>query len=128
MQFNTPGCNNADATNQQAFSLKAGSVGDPDVCLGAELRKVTLENGVKAWSISPSKHLEEVVKIVKNVKNHLQEKEPGRPWLKNSPTPFAKDCQPEIHILPELGAKDASCCMSQTHLNNDDNGIDETPS
>jgi hypothetical protein len=128
MQFNTPGCNNADATNQQAFSLKAGSVGDPDVCLGAELRKVTLENGVKAWSISPSKHLEEVVKIVKNVKNHLQEKEPGRPWLKKSPTPFAKDCQPEIHILPELGAKDASCCMSQTHLNNDDNGIDETPS
>jgi hypothetical protein len=86
-----------DATTQmqqinKQFPLKAGSVGDPDVCLGAELRKVTLENGVKAWSISPSKHLEEVVKNVKNVKNHLQEKEPGRPWLKKATMPFPKDC------------------------------------
>jgi hypothetical protein len=36
------------------FPLKAESVGDPDVCLGANLRKATLDNGVKAWSMSPS--------------------------------------------------------------------------
>jgi hypothetical protein len=54
------------------------TVSDPDVCLGAELRKVTLENGVEAWSMSPSKHVQEAIK---NVKNCHQEKEPGRPWL-----------------------------------------------
>ena len=76
-------------------------MGDPGTCLGTELRKATLENGVKAWSnVSPSKH--------------LQEKEPDRPWLKKVPTPFAKDCRPdEIDVSPEPGIEEASCCVSQ---------------
>jgi hypothetical protein len=61
------------------FPLKEGSVGDPDTYLGAKLRKVPLENGVEAWSMSPSKCVQVAVK---SLKNHLQEKEPGRPWLK----------------------------------------------
>jgi hypothetical protein len=90
--------------------LKEGSVGDPDIYLGAKLRKVTLENGVEAWSMSPSKYVQEAVK---NVKKYLQEKKPGRPWLKIAPTPFAKDYRPEIDISPELGAEDATYYMSQ---------------
>ena len=50
-------------------------MGDPDIYLGAKLRKVTLENGVEAWPMSPSKYVQEEVK---NAKNYLQEKEPGR--------------------------------------------------
>jgi hypothetical protein len=68
--------------------LKAGSLGDPNICLGAKLRKATLENGFEAWTMSPSKHVQEAVKIVKNC---LQEKEPGGPWLKKVPTLFVKD-------------------------------------
>jgi hypothetical protein len=92
------------------FPLKKGSVGDPDIYLGAKLRKVTLENGVEAWSMSPSKYVQEAVK---NVKNYLQEKEPGRPWPKKAPTPFSKDYRPEIDISPELGVDDATYYMSQ---------------
>jgi hypothetical protein len=71
---------------------------------------VTLENGVEAWSMSPSKYVQEAVK---NVKNYLQEKEPGRPWLKKAPTPFSKDYRPEIDISPKLGVNDATYYMSQ---------------
>jgi hypothetical protein len=92
------------------FPLKEGSVGDPDIYLGAKLRKVTLESGVEAWSMSPSKYVQEAVK---NVKNYLQEKEPGRPWPKKAPTPFVKDYKPEIDISPELGSEDATYYMSQ---------------
>jgi hypothetical protein len=35
-----------------------GSVGDPNIYLGAKLRKATPENGVEAWSMSPSKHVQ----------------------------------------------------------------------
>jgi hypothetical protein len=73
------------------FPLKKGSVGDPNIYLGAKLRKVTLENGVHAWSMSPSNYVQEAVR---NVKQYLQEKEPGRPWLKKAPTPFSKDYRP----------------------------------
>lgn len=78
-------------------------MGDPDICLVAELRKARRKSGVEAWSMSPSK----------NGKNCLQEKEPGRLWPKKAPTVFAKDCRPEINISPELGAEDPTCCMSQ---------------
>ena len=44
------------------FPLKKGSVGDPDICLGAKLRKGTLENGVEARSMSTSKYVKEAVK------------------------------------------------------------------
>ena len=50
------------------FPLKKGLVGDLDIYLGTKLRKVTLKNGVKAWSMSPSKYVKEAVK---NVKNYL---------------------------------------------------------
>ena len=59
--------------------------------------------------MSPSKYVQEAVK---NVKNYLQEKEPGRPWLKRAPTPFAKDYRPEVDLSPELGPEEASYCMS----------------
>jgi hypothetical protein len=85
-------------------------VGDPDTCLGTKLRKATLKNGVKTWSMFQSKHVQEPVK---NVKNCLQEKEPGRPWLKKATMPFPKDCRPEINMSPELGAEDASYHVSQ---------------
>jgi hypothetical protein len=80
-------------------------VGDPDIYLGAKLQKVVLENGVVAWSMSPSKYVQ---KAVKNVKDCLQEKEPGCPWLKKAPAPFAKDYRPEIDLSIESETDDAT--------------------
>jgi hypothetical protein len=86
-------CVHHDAMQQiraigKQFPLKKGSVGDTDIYLGAKLRKVMLENGVEAWSMSPSKYVQEAVKNVKNYLQESQEKEPGRPWLKKAPMPF----------------------------------------
>ena len=39
------------------FMMKRGLIGDPDVYLGSTLQKVTLENGVEAWALSPSKNV-----------------------------------------------------------------------
>jgi hypothetical protein len=81
------------------FPLKKSSVGDPDIYLGAKLRIFELENVVNAWSMSPSKYVQEAIK---NVKAYLQEKYPGWPWLKRATSPFVKDYRPEIEISPEL--------------------------
>ena len=34
------------------FKMKSGSIGDPNMYLGAKLRKVTFENGVESWATS----------------------------------------------------------------------------
>ncbi len=51
--------------------LKPSSVGDPDIYLGAKLRRTHLKNGVWAWGLSPSKY---VAQAVKNCEQHLLEK------------------------------------------------------
>ena len=44
------------------MKLKEGSVGDPDLYLGAKLRKVEMPNGVWCYGISPSKYVQEAVR------------------------------------------------------------------
>ena len=44
------------------FKMKDGSIGDPDMYLGAKLRKFTLHNGVQAWGFSPSKYVNDAIK------------------------------------------------------------------
>ena len=46
------------------FPMKKGSISEPDVYLGAKLRKVLLDNGVEAWSFSPAQYVTESVKNV----------------------------------------------------------------
>ena len=46
------------------FKMKAGSIGDPDMYLGCKLATVMLANGVQAWSLLPSKYVQEAVKTV----------------------------------------------------------------
>ena len=43
------------------FKIKSGSIGDPNMYLGAKPRKVVLENGVEAWATSASKYVQEAV-------------------------------------------------------------------
>ena len=44
------------------FKLKPSSIGDPDIYLGAKVKKMTLENGTWCWSLSPSKYVQEAVR------------------------------------------------------------------
>ena len=42
--------------------LKEGSVGVPDLYLGAKITKVTLPNGVDAWAWSSSRYIQEAIR------------------------------------------------------------------
>ena len=41
--------------------MKAGSIGDTDIYLGAKVKKMRMNNGVTAWAIIPSKNVNEAV-------------------------------------------------------------------
>ena len=53
------------------FKMKPGLMGDPNMYLGATLKKICLENGTKAWAKSPAKYVwssvENVVKYLKDL-------------------------------------------------------------
>ncbi len=51
--------------------LNPSSVGDPDIDLGAKLRRTRLKNGVWAWGLSFSNY---VAQAVKNCEKHLLKK------------------------------------------------------
>jgi hypothetical protein len=67
------------------FKMKSGSIGDPDIYLGAKLREMQLPNGVYAWSLSASKYVQEAVR---NAKDYFQKERSGHLWPKRVPTPF----------------------------------------
>ena len=82
------------------FHLKEESIGPPTVYLGGRVRKVQLENGVWAWSISSSQY---VGSAIKNVEEYI-----GRPensHLKipsRAETPLTTSYRPELDVSPEL--------------------------
>ena len=39
------------------FKLNPSSIGDPDIYLGAKLKKMQLENGVWAWANIPARYV-----------------------------------------------------------------------
>ena len=47
------------------FKLKEPSIGPPRLYLGGHMRKITLENGVEAWSFSLSQYVKEAVNLSK---------------------------------------------------------------
>ena len=71
--------------------LKPTSVGDPDLYLGAKLRNIRLDNGVYAWSLSPSKY---VSQAVANCAEHLDKNFDGKyklPAKAENPFPTTYD-------------------------------------
>ena len=87
------------------FMMKPDLIGDPDMHLGAKLRRVTLPNGVEAWSLSPSKHVQEAVKTMED---HLHKECDGWKLKKRAMTPFPKDHRLEFDLSEELGPAQAS--------------------
>ena len=89
------------------FELKEESIGPPSVYLGGKLSKVTLSNGVEAWSFSSSQYVQEAVR---NVEEHLAKN--GAKLPARAPSPFCTNYRPEIDTTPELSPTDASYYMS----------------
>ena len=90
--------------------MKDGSIGDPDIYLGAKLRKVTLENGVEAWGMSPAKYVGEAVR---NAENYLGKNFGGRKLKKKCTAPWPHDYESSTDESPELDAGLASYYQSQ---------------
>ena len=71
-------CHNAEQELRKIdkfFKMKDGSVGDPDIYLGAKVKQMELPNGVKAWALSSSKYIQEAVQ---NCEKYLAHSMNGR--------------------------------------------------
>jgi hypothetical protein len=84
------------------FKMKKGSIGDPDLYLGAKLRQIQLPNGVWTWSASPSKDVQD---DVRQSKEYLERNYDGRT--------MPKGYRPEMDSSEELGPDQASYYHSQ---------------
>ena len=87
-------------------TLKPTLIGDPDIYLGAKLRKMNLPNGVWCWIMSPSKYVQE---SVQKCETHLKEHFNGKySLLKDAVNPFAYHYEPEVEVSEPLDPDMAS--------------------
>ena len=91
------------------FEMKPSSMGDPDIYLGAKLRKVTID-GTDAWSFSSSKYVQA---SVKNVEEFLDKRFNGRKLAKKAGTPWKANYHSELDDTEELDPEMASYYQSQ---------------
>jgi hypothetical protein len=90
------------------FKMKPGSIGDPDIYLGAKLRKIKLPNGVEAWGLSPSKYVQEAIS---NVQKWMDKK--GLKFDKRASAPYPTGFNAELDTSEVLNADDASFYQTQ---------------
>ena len=93
------------------FPMKPGSIGDPDMYLGAKLRQMTLPNGVKCWCKSSSKYVQEAVA---NVEAYLETEYDGLKLTKRAANPFPLDYDPVMDTTETLDDKGRNFYQSQT--------------
>ena len=82
------------------FKINPGSIGDPNMYLGAKLRNIVLENRVEAWATSASKYVQDAVS---NSEVHLYENFMGRKFAKNVINTFESEYDPLMDSSAELG-------------------------
>ncbi len=83
--------------------LREESIGPPSQYLGGKLRKVTLENGIKAWAFGSFQYVQSTVQ---NVENHLANSGEKLPY--KASTPLSSGYRPEIDVSSKLGESEAS--------------------
>ena len=88
------------------MKLKESSVVDPDIYLGAKLKKVQMDNDVWCWSISPSKYVQEAVRdYQKYLKEDLSDE---YELIANAPNPFQLGYEICMDVYPLLSPDEAS--------------------
>ena len=74
------------------MKLKESSVGDPDIYLRTNLKKMQMDNDVWCWSIRPSKYVQEAVRNFQNyLKDNLSDE---YKFIANAPNPFPLGYEP----------------------------------
>jgi hypothetical protein len=82
------------------YKVKPGSDKEPDIYLGANVKKVQMPDGREVWATSPCNYVKNAIKTVKGLLV-----EDGEAYvLKNkAKNPFPMNYQPELDVLNELG-------------------------
>ena len=96
-----------DVLNNGYVPLKPESVRSPDMHLDTKLIYMQLHNGILAWSMSPSKYVQEAVRICK--KYAVIE---GYKLPKSADNQFKSDYCPELDVSLVLGPDEASYYQS----------------
>ena len=89
------------------FTLKDGSVGEPQLYLGAKISKVMLPNGVEAYAWSPSKYVNEAIKNLEKQLDLI-----GLKLKRGVNAPLDNDYRPECDLTPECSDEKANLYMS----------------
>ena len=61
------------------FTMKPVSIGPPEIYLGGHMRKITLENGSKAWGFSSSQYVQAAMKNIEDILLKLTASYPTKP-------------------------------------------------
>ena len=92
------------------FKLKPSSIGDPDIYLGAKVKKMTLTNGTWCWALRPSKYVQE---DFRKCEQALRDTYGGTYKLpKNAPNPFLRRYKPETDMTTPLSPELSSYYQS----------------
>ena len=92
------------------FELKEESIDPLKIYLGRRVRKVKLDNGVKASSFSPSQYVPAAMKNVEEYSDRQDNKRWKLPANVNAP--MQATYRPELDVTPELDGKYASYYQS----------------
>ena len=80
------------------FELKESSIGPPKTYLGGQIRKVELDNGVKAWTLGSSQYVQAAIKNVEDFFDTSDKYNfPG-----GANTPLTTSYRPELDMSPIL--------------------------
>lgn len=69
------------------FHMNEGSIGDPDMYLGAKLCRTVLTNGVEEWATNLRKYVQNPMK---NVDGHLYKENDSKKLANHTNTPFMR--------------------------------------
>ena len=89
------------------FSVKEESIGIPEVYLGGKVSEVVLNNGVRAFTFSSSKYVQNAVA---NVESYLRKK--GLKLPSKASTPLSAGYRPEVDTSDELNDEDVAYYQS----------------
>jgi hypothetical protein len=83
------------------YKMKEGSVGPPDIYLGAQIYRHSLPDGSSAWGMSSAKYIRNAILTVESL---LEEDGDSLHLTTKALTPFATNYKPELDFSPELNA------------------------
>ncbi len=82
------------------FKMKPGSIGDPNIYLGATIKKIRIHNCVEAWASSPSKYVWASIDTIAKYLTNLGDKQWTMP--KKASNPFEGGHKPKLDVTPLL--------------------------